>query len=200
MKADRDSSLRVLCGSESRYRLFRALFRSRDDQHLRGLAESAGVDPAQVHRLLPHLIGSGLCERVDARPHPRYRAAKGHPLYGALARLFSVPDTQPGRVHERPMKRAEERSLALHTAAVRRIREDPHALRQARSTLEKWMARYEGDPPQALEEWSRILALPPGRIEGIVLDRSERGDRIRKSSPLSTLVTREERRRIYAAH
>ena len=101
---------------------------------------------------------------------------------------------------EQPMRRAEERSLALHAAAVRRIREDPRALRQARSTLERWIDRYGGNPPKALAEWSRILELPPERIEEIVLDRSEEGDRMRKSSPLSTLVTREERRRIYATH
>jgi hypothetical protein len=100
----------------------------------------------------------------------------------------------------RSPRRTEDRSLALHAAAVRRLREDPNALRRARETLARWIARYEGEPPAALLEWDGIMSLPLERISRLALERSERGDRIRKSSPLSTLVPREERRRIHAAH
>ena len=201
MKEDSDSSLRVLCGSESRFRLFRALFGSPGGPcHLRGLAQAAGVDPAQVHRLLPRLIGEGLCERVDADPHPKYRARKEHPLFTALTNLFSDRSPLARQAGPSPMKRIEERSLALHAAAVRRLQDDPRALQRARQTLERWMARYGSAPPEALREWSGILSLPLDRISSIALERSEFGDRIRKSSPLSTLVSREERRRIHAAH
>ncbi|MGH9576595.1 MAG: helix-turn-helix domain-containing protein, partial [Terriglobales bacterium] len=143
MNRDIDLSLRVLCGSESRFRLFRALFGSPGGPyHLRGLAEAAGVDPAQVHRLLPRLVGEGLCERVDAHPHPKYRGCTEHPLFTALTNLFSDRSRTAGQAGESPMKRIEERSLALHVAAVRRLQEDPRALQRARRTLERWIARY----------------------------------------------------------
>jgi DNA-binding Lrp family transcriptional regulator len=195
----RDDFLRALCGSGSRARLFQALFRSRDGLPLRALSEAAGVDPAHVHRLLPQLLDAGVCERIDARPHPRYRAAAQHPLYAPLSAVFSglAMPTAGGR--EPPMRRAEERSLLLHSSAMRRVREDPSALERARATLDRWISRYGDDAPQALREWSRILSLPADRIEAVALERSERGDRLRKSSPLSTLVPRDERRRIHAA-
>ncbi|HXN16387.1 MAG TPA: hypothetical protein VN878_08405, partial [Usitatibacter sp.] len=99
-----------------------------------------------------------------------------------------------------PMKRIEKRSLALHKAAVQELRTNPTALKRARATIKRWMSRYKGKPPQALREWSEILAQPVDRIAELALDRSEYGDRIRKSSPLSVLVPKEDRRRIYAAN
>ena len=191
--------LRVLCGSQSRARLFRALYGSPGKEyHLRGLAEAAGVDPAQVHRLLPQLVGAGLCERLEGSPHPRYRSSANHSLSRTLTELFCAEDGSAAAA--RSPRRAEDRSLALHAAAVRRLREDPHALRRARETLARWIARYQDEPPAALVEWDEIMSLPLERISKLALEKSERGDRIRKSSPLSTLVPREERRRIHAAH
>lgn len=196
---DLDDSLRALCGSGSRARLFQALFRAPEGLALRALSQAAGVDPAHVHRLLPQLLEAGLCERVDARPHPHYRASARHPLHDALSAVFSGSRTHRDGVSDPPMKRAEERSLALHASALRRVREDPRALERARATLNRWISRYGKDVPQALAEWSRILSLPADRIERIALERSEHAARLRKSSPLSTLVPRDERRRIHAA-
>lgn len=82
-------ALQVLCGSESRYRVFKALFESPEaEYHLRRLAAVADVDPSQVHKMLPGIIGAGLCEQVNALPHPRYRARKEHPCYEPLTKLF----------------------------------------------------------------------------------------------------------------
>ena len=87
-----------LCGSDSRYRVFRALYETPGRQfHLRGLAAAAEVDPSQVHKLLARLVKAGLCEKVAARPHALYRASTTHPLSGRLESLFQPTDQQgPG--------------------------------------------------------------------------------------------------------
>jgi hypothetical protein len=82
-------ALRELCGSESRYRVFKALYAAPGTEyHLRGLAAAAAVDPGQVHKLLPRIIGVGLCEQVQTAPYAKYRARKDHPLFGPLSGLF----------------------------------------------------------------------------------------------------------------
>ncbi len=196
-----DQSLRAVCGSESRYRVFRALYRAPNaDFHLRGLAQAASVDPAQVARLLPRLVAAGLCERIEARPNARYRASARHPLHAALSSLFADGGAPAASRGDSPMKRIEERSLALHEAAIDRMTADPSLLDRARSTLRSWIARYAERPPGALLEWKEILSQPLDEVSAVALERSPHGDRLRKSSPLSVLVPRGERRKIYAAH
>ena len=90
-------ALRVLCGSDSRFRVFRALYEAPGrEYHLRGLAAAAEVDPSQVHKLLARIVEAGLCEKIAAHPYPRYRACKQHPLFGKLGDLFrSVSQDSP---------------------------------------------------------------------------------------------------------
>jgi hypothetical protein len=94
---DTHAALRELCGSESRFRLFKALYEAPDrEYHLRGLAAAARVDPSQVHKLLPGIVEAGLCEQVQGRPYARYRARKDHPFFGPLSTLFQGGDAQSG--------------------------------------------------------------------------------------------------------
>jgi len=136
---------------------------------LRSLAASAAVDAGQAHKLLRQFADAGLCGAIASSPYPTYRAARG-----------------------------EELSLRLHQAAAERLRQDPKALKRARQTLERWISRHGPDAPRTLLEWREILAKPLPRIIEVALDRTQFGDRIRKSSPLSTLVSRDERRKAYA--
>jgi DNA-binding MarR family transcriptional regulator len=81
--------VRALCGGEARFRLLKALYEDPCKAfHLRGLAAAAGVDPAQVHRLLKHLLAAGLCRRIEDGPFKRYQATTEHPLARALAETF----------------------------------------------------------------------------------------------------------------
>jgi hypothetical protein len=87
-------ALRTLCGSDSRVRLFKALYGAVDKEyHLRGLAAAASIDPSHVHKLLSQMVDAGLCEQVQTTSHPKYRARKDHPLFGRLKDLFQ--DAQP---------------------------------------------------------------------------------------------------------
>jgi hypothetical protein len=85
-----DTPIRALCGSDARYRMVKALYEAPGRAfHLRGLAAAARVDPSQVAKLLPQLVDGRLCEVVSDAPFNKYRAAQGHPLTDALARVFA---------------------------------------------------------------------------------------------------------------
>jgi len=190
-----DRALKTLFGSEARYRLLRQLYaRPQEEYQLRALASAAGVDAGQAHKLIMRFTEVGLSERVAPAPYPRYRASADPVLRHALVTLFAAAQ-QPA---DNPMQRIEERSLRLHQAAVKRLREDPQALDRARETLRRWISRYGSEAPQDLLEWEEILNRPIAQIAEVALQRTQYGDRIRKSSPLSTLASTEERKKAYA--
>jgi hypothetical protein len=93
----------------------------------------------------------------------------------------------------------DARSLAMHCLAAAKIERDPRLLKQVEKTLEGWRAHYEGDVPPALEEWEDILKRPWPEISAVITDPGERATRLRQSSPVSTILSASERKRIYAA-
>jgi len=94
---------------------------------------------------------------------------------------------------------AEARSLAMHVMAVRRIGADPALLTRARATLERWLVRYGKRPPAALSEWRALLAHPWPQTAARATALTEEGARLRQSSPLATVLSAPERRRIHDA-
>jgi len=68
----------------------RALFEPpAGEYHVRGLAAAAGTDPSNTSKLLAGMVNTGLCERIEAEPYPKYRANLANPLYRELTALFS---------------------------------------------------------------------------------------------------------------
>ncbi|HYR34012.1 MAG TPA: hypothetical protein VEQ87_06955 [Burkholderiales bacterium] len=94
---------------------------------------------------------------------------------------------------------ADARSLALHALAARRIAADPRVLRRARETLKRWLARYGARAPAALREWQELLERPWQEVAAKATELSEDAGRLRQSSPLSTLLSDAERRRVHDA-
>lgn len=94
---------------------------------------------------------------------------------------------------------AEAKSLAMHVLAARRIAADPRLLARARSTVARWLERHGGRPPPALVEWRDLLEQPPRVVAARATELSEEGARLRQSSPLATLLSEAERRRVHAA-
>jgi len=94
---------------------------------------------------------------------------------------------------------AEARSLALHVMAVQRINADSVLLRRARETLERWIERREGSRNTALLEWRELLARPWSEAAGLATALTEEGARLRQSSPLATILSADDRRRIHDA-
>jgi hypothetical protein len=91
---------------------------------------------------------------------------------------------------------AEAKSLALHMLAARRITSDPRLLERARATLGRWLKRYGERPPAALAEWRALLEQPWPVVAARATELSEDAARLRQSSPLATLLTEVERRRV----
>ena len=87
----------------------------------------------------------------------------------------------------------------MQVLAARRIGAERALLARARATLGRWLARYGEQPPAALTEWKRLLALPWPEIAGRATALTEEGARLRQSSPLATVLSAPERRRIHDA-
>ena len=94
---------------------------------------------------------------------------------------------------------AEARSLALHVLAARRIGAEPALLGRARATLQRWIGRYGVEPPAALLEWQALLQRPWTEVAARATALTEEGARLRQSSPLATLLSAGERRRVHEA-
>lgn len=87
----------------------------------------------------------------------------------------------------------------MHILAVRRVGAAPALLTRARQTVSRWLRRYGERPPAALIEWRTLLELPWIEIAARATALTEEGARLRQSSPLATLLTATERRRMHDA-
>jgi hypothetical protein len=94
---------------------------------------------------------------------------------------------------------AEARSLALHVLAARRIAAEPRLLERARATVARWLERYGERPPAALREWQALLERPWQEVAARATELSDDAARLRQSSPLATLLSAAERRRVHDA-
>ena len=96
-------------------------------------------------------------------------------------------------------ERLEARSLALHSAIVRKMDRDSDLLRIPKRNLKRWRARSVSPAPIYLDEWNRILRRPWAEIAEFLVSRSEDAIRLRQSSPFAGVLTVAERKRIYDA-
>lgn len=80
--------------------------------------------------------------------------------------------------------------------AAKRIAADHRLLDRARATLESWITRYGERPPAALLEWKALLARPWREVTARATELSDDAARLRQSSPLATLLSEAERRRV----
>lgn len=87
----------------------------------------------------------------------------------------------------------------MHVLAARRIAVDPRLLTRARSTVARWLERYGERPPPALVEWRDLLEQHWPVVAARATELSEDAARLRQSSPLATLLTEAERRRVHDA-
>jgi len=76
---------------------------------------------------------------------------------------------------------------------------EPGLLARARATLDRWLERYPDGAPAALLEWKALLRLGLADIAARVAELDEDAVHLRKSSPLTTLLSEEERQRVFAA-
>jgi hypothetical protein len=123
----------------------------------------------------------------------RYRARR------RASGLRSVRTWAPREATWSDHRIAEARSLALHVLAARRIAADPGLLARARATVDRWLERYGDRPPEALLEWKALLERPWQEVAARATALTEEGARLRQSSPIATLLSASERRRVHEA-
>lgn len=93
----------------------------------------------------------------------------------------------------------EARSLAMHAVIARKIERDPTLLAIAQQNIERWGARWNECPPAWFKEWQDVLLQPWQHIAAVITEPTERGARMRQSSPFAGVLTNQERWRIYEA-
>lgn len=76
---------------------------------------------------------------------------------------------------------------------------NPDLIERARATLQRWIGRYGARPPAALLEWRALLERPWTEVAARATALNEEGARLRQSSPLATLLSPAERRRVHEA-
>lgn len=87
------------------------------------------------------------------------------------------------------MARRQQRRLALHQAAVGVLSEHPERASRALEVLDRWEAMRPQDPA-LISQWRHIIET---REWAALLDDSERGDHLRKGSPVPFILDAEER-------
>ena len=90
---------------------------------------------------------------------------------------------------------AEERSVAYHRVIAERLLEQPKVLEMARRRVQSWLSN-SGAPPYA-RKWEEILAGAPSSIAAFLIERSERADELRQSTPFAGALTPQERWKIW---
>lgn len=91
------------------------------------------------------------------------------------------------------MQQLDQRSLTLHRAIVARLEREPARFAHVEAVLARWLATASPATRPALEEWRRIFADGLGPASAIAVEMSERGDRLRKSSPFCGVLSHRER-------
>jgi hypothetical protein len=91
-----------------------------------------------------------------------------------------------------PHRLAEERSVAYHRAIAERLRDQPAILDAARRRVEGWLASGT-TAPAAAAKWAAILSGDLPAIEAFLVERSERADELRQSSPFAGALRPRER-------
>lgn len=87
----------------------------------------------------------------------------------------------------------------MHSLVARKLMANPDLLHKARENLLRWKKSAPQPLPSYFAEWERILKRPPAEVAGFIVTMNEHATQLRQSSPFSTLLTAEERSKIYAA-
>lgn len=87
----------------------------------------------------------------------------------------------------------DQRSLALHRLVADKVRADGRLLVQARATLARWYGVASPRSFTYLDEWQRLFDLGTEACLTAATEDTERAAALRQCSPLSCLLTNQER-------
>jgi|SRR5215207_10023633 hypothetical protein len=91
---------------------------------------------------------------------------------------------------------AEERSVAYHHVIAERLLQQPEVLEKARQRVQSWLSSGESASPYA-RKWAEVLAGDPSSIAAFLVERSERADELRQSTPFAGALKPQERWKIW---
>jgi hypothetical protein len=137
--------------------------------------------------------GKALSAAERMRRMRQRRRAAGFKLQSQW--VYGGSSTAPYSDH----RRADLRSLAMHTLIARKLARTPGLIAEARANLKRWGERWGDDTPAWLEEWQAILERPWMEVAAFITELSPRATRLRQSSPFVGVLTPQERKRIYDA-
>jgi hypothetical protein len=89
----------------------------------------------------------------------------------------------------------ETRSLRLHQAIAEKLRRNPDLIRRAYENIGRWK-RINSFPQPYLDEWQAVLDQGLEASLALMCEDSERGRRLRQSSPFPGILSNAERWRI----
>ena len=93
----------------------------------------------------------------------------------------------------------DRRLVSSHGAIRAKFLRNPLEVRQfAMDNLIKWWGN--GQACSGYDEWAQILAdYDDGALADLLIEQTERGDRLRQASPFAGVLTQDERRAIFNA-
>jgi len=91
---------------------------------------------------------------------------------------------------------ASLRSRRLHEVVARKIARDPSLAGEARERLRR-LRQVNPHGRVYHDRWQELLDGPVPRLLRVMTEDSETSEALRKESPLTTLVTSDERRRVF---
>lgn len=92
-------------------------------------------------------------------------------------------------------RQIEERSILLHLAVAKRIKENPDLLATARDNIHRWTA--QDGPKTYWTEWTRLLDGPLDILLAFLVSPSAEARRLRQCSPFTGILSPRERWQIY---
>ena len=154
---------------------------------IRALRETAGVTQAALAR------AGGTSQPTIAA----YEADRKSPTLGTVRRLAGSVGLEATVAFHPPMTREDRRSLFLHRAIAKRLRDDPEGiLAQARRNLVRMQEQVAG-PSQLLREWHVLLDRPLSALAPVLTDPGPWARELRHVTPFAGVLSAPERAAVY---
>jgi hypothetical protein len=90
----------------------------------------------------------------------------------------------------------DARSLALHRAAARCLREDPSRFAQVKATLQRWHQQVDPASRPLLQVWQALVDQGLEACLVVAEEESESAQTLRQASPLAGVLEPRERFRV----
>lgn len=150
------------------------------------------------------LTGKELAARAHLAPETLSRLrTRGTADFETLAKLvrsaglrLQVQPTGPG---DNPHERLDARSLALHALVVGKVLADPSLIeRKVLPTIARFRETHRGSGTEPLlKVWEAAAQGGATRLAQVCLEVGSRGQQLRQSSPMTGILSPDERRRVY---